>query len=96
MSCRLNVRIPNVEKFRECVALGGQTDEKWIPFNDFWFGENEWPCGIVRWEYLLEFYAQYIAVDAMSGEYEQFHTDLLKEMIDYAVKNKFDLYFDTH
>lgn len=95
MGYRLHATIPNIKPYDKDLELGKQRDSKWDDFNDKWFGECK-DSGRIMSEELEEFYAEYVEVNNQPGEYDLYNTELLKEMIDYAVLHKLDMYFESY
>lgn len=96
MGYRLHASIPNVNGFNNDLELGKQYDyAAWDGFNDKWFGaEND--TGFVRAEDLLEFYDDFLDANENATKYPLYNVDVLKEMIDYAVKNNYVMYFVSY
>lgn len=95
MGYRLHATIPNIKPYNQNLQLGKQYDSKWDAFNDKWFGEDR-DGGRISHDYLEEFYKEYIETNNQPGDFELYNTQKLKEMIDYALLNKLDMYFESY
>ena len=95
MGYRLHASIPNIKPYDKYLELGKQYDSKWDDFNDKWFGEGK-DSGLIFHADLEEFYAEYVEVNNRPSEYDLYNTEHLKEMIDYAVLHKLDMYFVSY
>lgn len=104
MGYRLYAFIPNVSGYNRELELGKQYDvyvwndfnAKWFgAFNARWFGESN-DTGLIGADNLLEFYDELLDANSNAAEYPLYNLDLLKEMIDYAVKNGYDMYFVSY
>lgn len=92
MGYRLHVTIPNVKPYDKDLELGKQYDPKWDNFNDKWFG-NELDGGRIRYYEIEEFYNEMLAINNELDEDKLYNLDILKEMVDYAIEHKLDVYF---
>jgi len=95
MGYRLHATIPNIKPYDKDLELGKQYDVKWDEFNDKWFGEGN-DSGRIGHEDIEEFYAEYVETNNQPGEYELYNTQHLKTMVDYALQNKVDIYFESY
>ena len=95
MGHRLHATIPNVNPYDEDLELGKQYDGKWGAFNDKWFGEGS-DCGRISHYDIEEFYAEYVELNNQPGDYDLYNTQHLKNMVDYALLNKVDIYFESY
>ena len=95
MGHRLHALIPNIEPYDEALELGKQYDVKWDAFNDKWFGDGV-DCGRISHYDIEEFYAEYVEINNQPSDYELYNTQHLKEMVDYALLNKVDIYFESY
>lgn len=77
------------------LELGKQYDSKWVEFNNRWFGLEK-DGGIIEYPVLEDFYNELVFINGKGGEYQLYNLEGLKEMIDYAVKNKLTLYFVSY
>lgn len=96
MDYRLYAFIPNVSGYDTDLELGKQYDANaWYDFNAIWFGAFN-DAGLVGTNNLLEFYYDLLDANSLAAEYPLYNLDRLKEMIDHAVKNKYDMYFVSY
>lgn len=95
MGYRLHALIPNIKPYEEDLTLGKQYDSKWDAFNDKWFGEDR-DGGRISHHDIEEFYAEYVKINNQPGEFELYNTPQLKAMVDYALLNKLDIYFESY
>ncbi len=95
MGHRLHAFIPNINPYDEDLELGKQYDSKWIAFNDKWFGEGN-DCGRISHYDIEEFYAEYVEINNQPSDHELYNTQHLKEMVDYALLHKVDIYFESY
>ena len=95
MGYRLHARIPNIKPYDKDLELGKQYDSKWDAFNDKWFGEGN-DCGFISHEDIEEFYAEYVEINNQPSDYELYNTQHFKNMVDYALLNKVDIYFESY
>lgn len=95
MGYRLHASIPNIKPYDEDLELGKQYDVKWDEFNDKWFGERS-DHGRIDHEDIEEFYAEYVEINNQPGDYELYNTKHLKNMVDYALLHKLDIYFESY
>jgi len=95
MGYRLHATIPNIKPYDKDLELGKQYDSKWDAFNDKWFG---YYCdhGRIAHEDIEEFFAEYVEINTQPGDYELYNTEELKRMVDYALLNKVDIYFESY
>jgi hypothetical protein len=92
MGYRLHVTIPNVPNYDSFLELGKQYNSKWNNFNNKWFGENR-DEGLIDHEDIIKFYKEYIKINDKVGDYKLYNTDKLKKLLEYALKNKYSVYF---
>lgn len=95
MGYRLHATIPNIKPYDKDLELGKQYDSKWEFFNYKWFGENN-DGGRISHEDIEEFYAEYVEINNQPSDYKLYNTELLKEMVDYALLHKLDMYFESY
>lgn len=95
MGYRLYARIPNIKPYDEDLELGKQYDSKWDDFNDKWFGNGN-DSGLICYEDIEEFYEEYVEINNQPSEYDLYNTEHLKEMVDYAVLHKLDMFFESY
>ena len=95
MGHRLHASIPNIKPYDKDLELGKQYDSKWDAFNDKWFGEGN-DCGRISHHDIEEFYAEYVEINNQPGDYDLYNTQHLKAMVDYALLNKVDVYFESY
>ena len=95
MGYRLHATIPNVKPYDKDLELGKQYDSKWDDFNNKWFGESNDRGRISHYD-IEEFYEEYVEINNQPGEYELYNTEELKKMVDYALQNKVDIYFESY
>ena len=94
MGYRLHATILNVPSHQDTIVLGKQYDHKWDGFNDKWFGEDR-DDGNIYHEDLAEFFDEFVEINKQPGEYELYNLELLKEMVDYCIENKFCISFTS-
>jgi hypothetical protein len=93
---RLHAFIPNVSGYNKELELGKQYDVyAWDDFNAKWFGAFN-DAGLIGADNLLEFYEEFLDANSNAAEYPLYNVDALKEMIDHAVKNGYDMYFVSY
>lgn len=95
MGYRLHASIPNIKPYDNDLELGKQYDFKWDAFNDKWFGKGNDHGRISHYD-IEEFYAEYVEINNQPGDYELYNTEELKKMVDYALQNKVDIYFESY
>ena len=95
MGYRLHATIPNVKPYDKYLELGKQHDYKWEEFNYYWFGEYN-DSGLIAYEEIEEFYEAYVEVNNQPSEYKLYNTELLKEMVDYALLHELDMFFMSY
>lgn len=95
MGYRLHASIPNVKPYDKYLELGKQYDSKWYDFNHKWFGEFN-DSGLISHEDIKEFYEEYVEINNQPGNYNLYNTGQLKSMVDYALLNKVDMYFESY
>ena len=95
MGHRLHATIPNIKPYDKDLELGKQYDSKWDNFNDKWFGEDN-DSGRIAYEDIKEFYEEYVEINNQPSYYDLYNTEHLKEMVDYALLNKYDMFFDSY
>jgi hypothetical protein len=96
MGYRLNVMIPNDEKYSQWIELGKQYHDTWYDFNNNHFGENK-DDGLFHYDYIKDFYNDLLEtnnkVSKVSEDYKLYNLDILKDIVYYAVENKKYVYF---
>ena len=95
MGHRLHASIPNIKPYDNDLELGKQYDSKWDAFNDKWFGEGN-DFGRIAHEDIEEFYAEYVEINNQPSDYDLYNTQHLKSMVDFALLNKVDIYFESY
>ena len=95
MGYRLHASIPNIKPYDKDLELGKQYDSKWDDFNYKWFGEGN-DYGRIGHEDIEEFYKEYVEINNQQGDYDLYNTEHLKSMVDYALLNKFDMFFESY
>lgn len=95
MGYRLHATIPNVKPYDKDLELGKQYDVKWEEFNCKWFGENK-DSGLIGYEEIEEFYEEYVEVNNQPSNYKLYNNEQLKEMVDYALLHKLDMFFVSY
>lgn len=95
MGYRLHAAIPNIEHYDNDLELGKQYDSKWDIFNDKWFGEGK-DSGFISYANIKEFYEEYVEINNQPSEYKLYNTEFFKEMVDYALLHKLDMYFVSY
>ena len=95
MGYRLHASIPNIKPYDKDLELGKQYDSKWDAFNDKWFGEGN-DSGRIGHEDIEEFYKEYVEINNQPSDYDLYNTEHLKSMVDYALLNKFDMFFESY
>ncbi len=95
MGYRLHASIPNIKPYDKDLELGKQYDSKWDAFNDKWFGEGN-DYGRIGHEDIAEFYVEYVEINNQPSDYDLYNTEHLKSMVDYALLNKFDMFFESY
>lgn len=95
MGYRLHATIPNVKPYDKDLELGKQYDSKWDDFNNKWFGDLNDSGRISHYD-IEEFYEEYVKVNNQPGDYNLYNTEHLKNMVDYALLHKLDMYFVSY
>lgn len=95
MGYRLHASIPNIKPYDDDLELGKQYDSKWDDFNNKWFGEGK-DSGFIFHADIKEFYEEFVEVNNQPSEYDLYNTELFKEMVDYAVLHKLDMFFVSY
>ena len=95
MGYRLHASIPNIKPYDKDLELGKQYDSKWDAFNDKWFGEGN-DSGRIGHEDIEEFYKELVEINNQQGDYDLYNIQYLKSMVDYALLNKFDMFFESY
>lgn len=95
MGYRLHASIPNIKPYDKDLELGKQYDSKWDDFNAKWFGNGN-DSGRIGYEDIEEFYAEYIEINNQPSAYDLYNTEHLKEMVDYALLNELDMFFESY
>lgn len=100
MGYRLHARIPNVSEYNDELELGKQY-VGWEDFKEKWLGDS-CSCSLKGKEYLLEFYNDILETNkqiekeySKEDRYDLYNLDLLKEMIDYAIKYDYEISFES-
>lgn len=103
MGYRLHACIPNIKPYDKDLELGKQYDSKWDDFNNKWFGEGN-DSGRISYEDIEEFYEEYVEINNQPSDYDLYqpsdydlyNTQQLKNMVDYALLHKLDMFFVSY